>query len=186
VCRMIPEIVSEIQRHGIRVELRSPVSLDEDLGRISASTIEVIIDPVETITAFTLCHLFGHMIQFTSLDRYRHLIEAVSPTPPVSLSPEFWRQFYAYEREAFGYGECLLEQTALADSELRSQYANFMELDFEHFRSYVSTGKRLNRRQYRGSLLKRYRSNPSTAPIESRSLARVEWWKLAKVEARIY
>jgi len=184
---VIEEIVREVQKHGIRVHLRLPASIDEDLGRMSHSTIEVVMDPVETTVApFTLCHLFGHMVQFTTVDRYKHLIDPVSQAPPIFLSEEFWQEFYAYEREAFGYGACLLENAVPANDVVRSRYANFMKVDFDHFREYVSTGKRLNRTEYRAKLLDRYVSHPRAAPIEPLSISGVNWPRLASVEATIY
>jgi len=184
--QLTEEIVREIQKHGIRARLRPLTSVDEDLGRISGSTIEVVTDPVETtVAAFTLCHLFGHMVQFTTLDRYKHLIDPVSQTPPVLLSAEFWREFYAYEREAFGYGAALLENV-IPSNALRSRYANFMEVDFEHFREYITTGKRLNRIKYRDKVLQGYASHPRVVPIEPLSVSGVIWTKLEGVEATIY
>ena len=126
------------------------------------------------------------MVQFTSVDRYKHLIDPVSQAPPILLSEEFWREFYAYEREAFGYGACLLENIIPANDALRSRYANFMEVDFDHFREYVSTNKRLNRTGYRARLVQRYASHPMAAPIEPLSVSGVIWTKLKGIEATIY
>jgi hypothetical protein len=180
-------IAREIQKHGIGVELRSPASIDDDLGRISGSTIEVVTDPLEaTIAAFTLCHLFGHMVQFTTVDRYRHVIDPVSEPPPISLNDEFWQSFYCYEREAFGYGACLLENAVPTDDHLRSLYANFMKVDFDHFRKYISSGNRVNRAEYRATLLHRYMSRPMVIHVEPLSISAVEWSNLASVKATIY
>lgn len=180
-------IIHEIQQFGIQVKLRFPVSSEEDLGHISGSIIEVVTDSVEpTITPFTLCHLFGHMIQFTNINKYRHLIDPVSRKPPVLLSEGFWQEFYAYEREAYAYGVCLLESKISTDGSLLSKYANFMNVDFEHFREYVTSGKRLDRIAYRTRLLHRYASHPTTIPFEPLSIAGVEWGRLSNVEATIY
>ena len=185
--RMICRIVREIQQYGIQVNLRFPVSVDEDLGRISGSIIEVVTDPVEpTITAFTLCHLFGHMIQFTNMEKYRHLIEPVSRKPPVFLSEEFWQKFYVYEREAFAYGLCLLENAISPDGHLLNQYSNFMDLDFGHFREYITSGKRLNRIEYRTKLLYCYASHPAIIPLKPLPIDGVDWSNSTNIEALIY
>src|SRR5947207_13572626 len=154
--QLTEEIVREIQKHGIRARLRPLTSVDEDLGRISGSTIEVVTDPVETtVAAFTLCHLFGHMVQFTTLDRYKHLIDPVSQTPPVLLSAEFWREFYAYEREAFGYGAALLGNV-IPSNPLRSRSANLKDVDFETFRDYRTTATSVRSIKYRLKVVQRY------------------------------
>ena len=96
--QVIEAIVRRIQEYGVEVRLRDGASLDEDLGRISGSTIEVVSDPVEpTIALFTMCHLFGHLVQFTDRGRYMHLLDPVSKAPPNLLDDDFWQEFYAYE-----------------------------------------------------------------------------------------
>ncbi len=183
----IQEIVREIQKHGIRVRLRPAVAGDKDLGRISGSTIEVVRDPLErTIEAFTLCHMFGHMVQFTTPTRYKHLLDRVSKPPPIQLSEDFWGAFYAYEREAYGYGATLLERSSPTNDALRSQYANFMGVDFEHFRHYITTNHRSDRAGYRTKLLRRYASCPITTPITALSFSTVNWANLISTDAIIY
>jgi hypothetical protein len=184
---MIDAIIRQIKTHGVEVRLRSAVSANEELGRISQTVLEVVEDSEEpTVEAFTLCHLFGHLIQFTTRDRYQHLIDPVSETPPVHLSDSFWREFHAYEQEAFGYGASILESAVLPNSALKSQYANFMEIDFEHFRSFITTGTRSNRQEYRAKLQGRYASLPLVAPIAPISIPKVNWAEFSGVEVTIY
>ncbi len=181
----IRAILREIEKCGLRVRLHPAVATDEDLGRICGSTIEVVEDPLErTIEAFTLCHLFGHMIQFTTLSQYEKLLGAVSGTPPTQLSDNFWSAFYAYELEAYGYGGTLLENSLPADDVLRSRYATFMELDFNHFRIYTTTGNRLDRTRYREKLLQSY-NRPVTTLIKPLPISGVNWSNLSTLEARI-
>jgi hypothetical protein len=183
-------VARKIQEYGIEVKMLSMGSNDDDLGRISGSTIEVVVDPLETIIGtFTLCHLFGHMVQFTTMGRYKHLTDAVSQGPPVILSEGFWREFYAYEREAFGYGALLLDKAIAVvwvGSGLRNRYANFMEVDFQHFRDYMTGKKRLDRGKYREKFLHRCISHPAATPIRPLPISDVVWSKLEGVEATIY
>jgi hypothetical protein len=184
---MIDGIIRRIEEHSIQVRIRRAVSLGEDLGRIRNTTLEVIDDPEEpTIAAFTLCHLFGHLVQFTRRDQYKHLIDPVSQIPPVALSESFWREFYCYEREAFGYGASILEGAALPDDNLKCRYAKFMEVDFQHFRSFVSTGNKMNRQEYRDTLHERYTSDHGVTPIVPISLPAINWAELKDLEATIY
>ena len=183
----IQAIVREIQKHGIRVRLRPAVAADKDLGRISSSTVEVVRDPFErTIEAFTLCHMFGHMVQFTTPERYEQLLDPVSKTPPIELSEDFWGAFYAYEREAYGYGATLLESSIPIDDALRSRYANFMEVDFKYFRKYISTNRRSTRTDYRAKVLRRYESYPVAVPIAPLPFSNVKWMQIGDIKATIY
>jgi hypothetical protein len=180
-------IAQEIMKHGIDVRLRPAVSTDQDLGLIAGSTIEVIEEPTEpTIASFTLCHLFGHLIQFADPERYNHLVRAVSKALPILLGDAFWQEFYAYEREAFGYGAALLESAVPADAVLKGLYSNFMEVDFLHFRSVITTGERPNRSEYLDMVRRRYQSFPETPAIEPLLIPNVDWSRLKGVEATIY
>lgn len=184
---LIQKIIQQIESHGINVRVSLPASVHDDLGRISGSTITVVGDNEEpTIPAFTLCHLFGHLIQLTTPDQYRHLIDAVDHAPPVMLSDEFWVAFYSYEREAFAYGAVLLERAAGHDEILQKRYSIFMEMDFEHFREYMTTTKRLNRLQFRAELVRRYLEDENPLHIPLKPFAEVSWPSLKLIDAAIF
>jgi len=185
--KMRDAITQEIMSFGVEVIVVQAVSPDEDLGRIAGSTLEVVDDPNEpTIAPFTLCHLFGHLVQFTTRDRYEHLIGPVSQTPPVILPESFWQEFHVYEREAFGYGAAILESAVHPNDDLRGKYADFMETDFEHFRSFISTGRKPGRSEYRIRLQSRYELSSGTIHIAPIAIPRVEWANIQSVEVAIF
>jgi hypothetical protein len=185
--KMTDAITQEIMSFGVEVIVKQPLSPDDDLGRITGCTLEVVDDPKElTIAPFTLCHLFGHLVQFTTRDRYEHLIGPVSEPPPVVLPESFWQEFHAYEREAFGYGATILERAVHPNDDMRVKYADFMETDFEHFRSFISTGRKPGRSEYRIRLQSRYELSPGTIHIAPIAIPRVEWANIQSVEVAIF
>jgi hypothetical protein len=186
VLKTTDAITQEIMRFGVEVVVTQAVSADDDLGRITGSTLEVVDDPKEaTIAPFTLCHLFGHLVQFTTRDRYEHLIGPVSQHPPVILPESFWQEFYEYEREAFGYGATILESAVHPSNDLRVKYADFMETDFEHFQAFVSTGRRADRNTYRSNYQRRQLSHSDVRQICPLPIPRVNWAPLRGIDVAI-
>ncbi len=156
---MLANLVNRLQQYDVEVRILANPDNDSELGALDGPTMHVILDQAEpTITVFTVCHLFGHMIQLTDYPRYAGLVESVAGRPPLSLPPAFWESFHVYEREAFGYGRSLMSLAGAVDQETEAKYAVFMESDFAHFRKFITTGRRLGRNQFRRWLRWRYKT----------------------------
>jgi hypothetical protein len=91
---------------------------------------------------FTVAHLFGHLIQFLSYEKYVHLTSRVEGPKPVTVDAEFRRAFYDYEVEAFGIGKGLMLECFQMSREIDSKYTLFLEADFAHFWHFITTGER--------------------------------------------
>lgn len=143
-------VARRIESFGVAVVMAPETSTTDDLGSIQGAQLRVVDDKAEPeITAFTLCHLFGHLIQLSDRKRYEHLIDPVAAPPPVTLPESFWRVFHEYEHEAFSYGATVLKLCSGESKDLMAKYSKFMEVDFQQFRNYMSTGLRTDRDAYR-------------------------------------
>lgn len=91
---------------------------------------------------FTIAHLFGHLVQRFSYERYVHLLTRVDAPKPISADDSFRRAFYQYEVEAFQLGKGLMLSCFEMSREMDSKYTLFMQTDFAHFWRYITTGKR--------------------------------------------
>jgi len=91
---------------------------------------------------FTIAHLFGHLVQRLSYEKYAHLIIRVGAPKPISVDKHFRRAFYQYEVGAFQLGKGLLLACFEMPCEMDSKYTLFMQTDFAHFWHYITTGER--------------------------------------------
>ncbi len=100
-------------------------------------------------TLFIVCHVFGHLVQYTTKKEYAPLLAVVNSRPlPLNLDNEFKERYFAYEKEAFQIGKGLMEQVIPIDSELDKLYQIFMYADYEHFWQYLTTGHHLSRKEF--------------------------------------
>lgn len=118
---------------------------------------------------FTIAHLFGHLIQRLSYDKYAHLIMRAAKPKPIIVDETFRRDFYEYEVEAFQIGKGLMLACFEIDNEMDSKYTLFMQTDFDHFWHYLKTGKQGDLYTFNQMLVKsfeRWESNKlSLTPI---------------------
>src|SRR5258708_2274668 len=90
---------------------------------------------------FTIAHLFGHLVQFLSYDKYAYLTRQVEGPKPVAVDVDFRRAFYDYEVEAFRIGKGLVLECFDMPREVDSKYTLFLRADFAHFWYFVTTGE---------------------------------------------
>ena len=116
-------------------------------------------------TLCILCHVFGHLVQYSvKKEQYVDLWAVVnSKDPPLILSEEFQSRYFLYEKEAYQIGKGLLEQVTHIKADLENAYQAFMLTDFEYYWKYLVTGKAssqeaFSRRFY--ELQKNFRINP--------------------------
>lgn len=136
-------MVKTLNKHGINVYLSRSAQEGIDIAQLQNKKISINTGARDTLsTVFTIAHLYGHLVQYTNYNKYAHLIEAVSKDKPLRLDEEFKKQFYQYEREAFRIGKGLMLQASNMTKEIDSKYFIFMNTDFNHFWSYITTGKK--------------------------------------------
>ncbi len=179
-------IAQQVEQFGVYVKLRQVETLDGDLGRILNHSIEVVDDIHDpSIPVFTLCHLFGHLVQFSESSRYKRLTDEVSFPPPALLPAAFWNEFRAFEHEAFRYGAALLFANGEVSEELLQRYAAYFEVDSALFREYITTGRRSSRQRYRQEIERHYKHGVFV-PITPLAIPAIEIARLAGVDATIF
>lgn len=171
-------VASLIAGFGVKVALAPEASATDDLGSIQGVTLRVVDDKAQPeITAFTLCHLFGHLIQLTDRKRYQHLIDPVAAPPPITLPDSFWKAFHEYEYEAFSYGATVLKLCTCDWNDVIVKYSKFMDVDFRQFRNYISTGIRTDRDAYRLLAQTAFTTSGDFKILSPKSLPRAIDWK---------
>ena len=158
---------SRLERLVVRLASRGITVTFLDEGNEERVTIaqlrdfRIIINRDSRDTAgslFTIAHLFGHLVQFTDYEAYRHLTERVEEPKPLRLDEEFKRAFYAYECEAFGYGKTVMREAFPLTPDVERRFAIFMETDFEHFWNYLTTGRQGDVASFNALLTRNYHS----------------------------
>ncbi len=91
---------------------------------------------------FTIAHLFGHLVQYLSYEKYVHLTKEVSKPLPIVANENFRKEFFQYEVEAFRIGKGLMLSCFEMNSEMDSKYSLFMKTDFDHFWHYITTNEK--------------------------------------------
>ena len=176
-------VARQIEDFGVVVVLAPETSTADDLGSIQGAKLRVVDDKAEPeITAFTLCHLFGHLIQLSDRKRYEHLIDPVAAPPPVALPESFWHAFYEYEHEAFRYGATVLKLCTCDSKDIMAKYSGFMEVDFQQFRNYISTGLRTDREAYRALARTAFATSGDLRILSPKPLPLVIDWKTLRIE----
>lgn len=109
---------------------------------------------------FVIAHLFGHMVQFTNYEKYRHLVETVEKPKPLKLSDEFKEEFYQYELEGYKIGKGLIEAVYGNDfaEEINEKYHIYLETDFVLFWQYLTTGNQLSNAEFNKRLEENFES----------------------------
>ncbi len=91
---------------------------------------------------FIVCHVFGHLVQYSTTRKYSDLLAIVNSRPlPLDLDDNFKQRYFPYEEEAFQIGKGLMEQVFEVSTKLDRLYQVFMHADFEHYWNYLLTGK---------------------------------------------
>jgi len=139
----LAKIIKTLEKRGITVRFADTGTDDLEIGELRDGVMLLnrhSRDELDMI--FTIAHLFGHYCQFKNYNKYRHLVEAVAAPVPIELSDSFRDEFLAYEREAFGIGKTLIQEVRPPDDDWTTKYKCFMTADFEHFWTYITTGKK--------------------------------------------
>jgi hypothetical protein len=158
----LPHLSRSVQERGLSVVVLDEPPNTLDLGLIDGQRLVVVSSAHETTLApFTLCHLFGHSVQFQHFEAYRALVSTVSQGPPLFLSEGFWNDFWQYEMEAFGYGRTLFASVGRVHPRIERCYAQFMAADFFRFRHFITTGKQSDREAFCAQLQTLYSDTTS-------------------------
>lgn len=98
---------------------------------------------------FVICHVFGHLVQYSTTRKYSDLLAIVDSRPlPLELDDEFKSRYFPYEKEAFQIGKGLMEEVFEVDAELDRLYQIFIQADFDHYWNYLVTGKGSSREAF--------------------------------------
>ncbi len=94
-------------------------------------------------TLFILSHVFWHLIQYSTTNKYEKMLNIVNSRPlPLKLDNVFKSKYFNYEMEAFKIWKWLLENFIKFDINLNKKFISFMYTDFEHFWNFLITWKK--------------------------------------------
>jgi hypothetical protein len=167
------------QKFGVSVFLQDMVltNWSEDVGEFQGNAISV--NPAARNvrdSIFVICHLFGHMIQFSEFDKYRNLVEAVDRPKPLKLRLAFKRRFAQYELEAYCYGRELMRRSLGEPfaATMDEAYHLYFRTDLELFFRYVASGRRNTVQAFSHAIRAKNRARKATGerPISNKVLPR--------------
>lgn len=146
-------------KYAIEIMLIEGVKEGFDIAGLANKKLTVNTESRDEVgVMFVIAHLFGHTVQYTRYEKYRHLIEKVKEPKPLNLSEDFKKEFYEYEVEGYKIGKGLLE-TVLGNekaSHLDERYQIYLEVDFTTFWEYLISGKQIPVPEFNKLLNQRY------------------------------
>lgn len=90
---------------------------------------------------FVVSHVFGHIVQYCSGDKYDSLVARISASPPpIRLSAALRALHNEYEAEAFSIGLGLLKSVYKLTEDEDIQFQAFMKTDISHYLKYLTSG----------------------------------------------
>lgn len=139
-------------KYEIDVQLvDTPLNIARQVAQWSNSRLVIDVRERGTMgTLFITCHVFGHLVQYTTTKKYSDILAVVNSRPlPLDLDEEFKKRYFIYEKEAFQIGKGLMEKVFEVDKELDRLYQIFMYADYEHFWEYLTTGHGSSRDEFK-------------------------------------
>jgi hypothetical protein len=98
---------------------------------------------------FLVSHVFGHIVQYCSSNRYLNLITSISDSaPPITLSPALRILYNEYEVEAFSIGLGLLKSVYKLTEDEEIQFQAFMKTDIHHYMTFLTSGRASSEREF--------------------------------------
>jgi len=154
---LLEDLVIELKNRKIRVHYIESKNDNINVAELKNSNIFVNITSRDELSvAFTIAHLYGHLIQFKDYEKYKHLIEIVKRPVPVNLSKRFLSEFWRYEKEAFCIGKGLLIDIGYMNFEIERKYSVFLQTDYNYFMKYLTTGENCNIEDFNKLLIENY------------------------------
>ena len=166
---MLERVVAVLKKQGVDVHFVESDNEGIEIGELKNGRITLNTRSRDKLSmVFTIAHLYGHYNQFRNYSKYKHLIETVEKHVPIQLGHEFKQEFWEYEKEAFGIGKTLMNESFSVTEEIDQKYQTFMVTDFEHFWNYITTGTGESISEFNDRLVKNYLSYPKfEKPIEA-------------------
>ncbi len=146
-----PLVAYLVKHYGIEV-----VATDQSIS-VEDEVAELIMRRLVVNTAargvdgavFVVAHVFGHMVQFATTDRFHSMLQVIERgAPPFDFDEEFKRRYWAYEEEACAIGRGLLELVFSVDSNVDKHYQVFTRTDLVCYWNYLSTGRRTSNEEF--------------------------------------
>lgn len=131
------------ERYDICVEVgldHAPESLAVEYANLTQGRIRLAQSRSAEQQAFLLAHVFGHLVQHLTIERYAALVAHVESQPPLTFTAEEESRYLAFEMEAYGWGEVLLRQAAVIDDAVMNRYRAYASVDFTTYLSYLKSG----------------------------------------------
>lgn len=142
-------------RYGLRVEVGidpAPASLAVEYANLCDGVIKLSEARADEQQAFMLAHVFGHLTQALTSDRYRALIEKVETAPPVRFTKSEERRYRDFEMEAYAWGETLMRASGPLSAETLVRYRTYAAVDFATYLSYLKTGVQTDQETFQALL----------------------------------
>ncbi len=159
------ERISELlaTRYGLLVQIgidTAPTSFAVEYANLRDGVIKLSEARTGEQQAFLLAHVFGHLTQALTSERYRDLIKKVEGAPPIRFDAEEELRYRDFEMEAFAWGEALMLACGAAPADLLDRYRTYAAVDFATYLSYLKTGEQTDPATFE-ALLRRESDAPS-------------------------
>src|SRR5262245_14279326 len=122
-----------VESYGVRVYVGDV--LDPNTGTFDGSEIGIDYACDLEMSLFVLVHLFGHTVQWNTVESYRTIDQRARP----GAAREVIEEARAYERDASRLGVQLLHEAGIAD---RDQWlSDWCASDWKYLSTFYETGK---------------------------------------------
>jgi hypothetical protein len=127
------KVRDRVEEYGVRVYIGDVK--DPNTGTFDGSEIGIDWANDAETSLFVLAHLFGHTVQWNTVESYRTIDARAKPGAPEAVIEEA----RLYERNASRLGLTLLHEAGVRD---RDQWiADWWASDWKYLSSYYATGK---------------------------------------------
>lgn len=134
-------------RYGLRVEIGidpPPATLAVEYANLRDGVIKLSESRTGEQQAFLLAHVFGHLSQAVSSEKYRDLITKVEAAPPILFSECEKDRYRDFEMKAYAWGEALLRACGPVSADALDRYRTYAAVDFATYFSYLQTGRHID------------------------------------------
>lgn len=144
-------------KYGLQVEIGiepAPATLAVEYANLRDGVIKLSEARTGEQQAFLLAHVFGHLTQAISSEKYRDLIAKVEAAPPILFSESEKDRYREFEMEAYAWGEALLRACSPVSADALDRYRTYAAVDFATYFSYLQTGQQTDSETFQALLLR--------------------------------
>lgn len=145
----ISDFLSTKYKITIEIDISNTANnIGQEVANLHAGTIQLTKARTKEQQGFILAHVFGHLVQYLSKEKYQHLLEKVEDGPPIYFDTQTKKQYFMYEMEAFAWGEALMRECMPISNETTHRYRTYACVDYAIYLFFLKTGLHTNENKF--------------------------------------